>query len=363
MAKADYYEVLGVNRNANQEEIKKAFKKLAFECHPDRNPGDGKCEEKFKEINEAYQVLSNPNKRAQYDSFGHMSGEGGFSDMDFARNFNDLFGNLFDEVFNAGRRPTQEKGRDLKYNLELAFEEAVFGVDKEIVIPKKSICTDCNGRGAAPGGEAVCLMCAGKGTLKYSEGFFAISRTCSSCGGTGRIIKKACSGCKGEGLITNEQRVKVMVPPGVDNRSRLRIRGEGEEGLYGGPNGDLYVELFVREHPFFKREGKDIMCEVPVSFVQAALGEEIEIPTLEGKATIKITPGTQPGQMFKLKGKGVPIINGRGKGDLYIKVQVEIPVKLNNRQKQLLEEFAKESEGNESPRMKNFVNKFRELFG
>ncbi|MGQ0794110.1 MAG: molecular chaperone DnaJ [Deltaproteobacteria bacterium] len=365
MAKADYYEILGVNRGANQEEVKKAYKKLAFEYHPDRNPGNSEAEEKFKQINEAYQVISNPDKRAQYDSFGQMSGGDGLSDTDFSRNFNDLFGNLFDEVFTAGRRQGggRERGRDLKYNLEITFEEAVFGVEKELVVPKRSFCSECNGTGAAPGGEMTCLMCAGRGTIKYSEGFFAISRTCSNCGGTGRIIKKACATCRGEGLITTEQRVKVMIPAGVDNRSRLRIRSEGESGLYGGPNGDLYVEIFVKEHTLFKREGKDILCDVPISFVQAALGAEIEIPTLEGRAEIKIPAGTQTGQSFKLKGKGAPIINGRGKGDLFIKVLVEVPVRLNSRQRQLLEEFAKAGEGNENPGVKNFFDKFRELLG
>jgi molecular chaperone DnaJ len=363
MAKRDYYEVLGLSRNATQDEIKKAYKKLAFEYHPDRNPGNPEAEERFKEINEAYQVLSNPEKRAQYDSFGHMSSEGFFSDTDFARSFNDLFENLFDEVFNVGGRRRQERGRDLKYTLELTFEEAAFGVEKEITIPKRNICPECGGRRVAPGGEALCMVCNGRGAIRYSEGFFAISRTCSNCGGTGRIIKKACSRCRGEGLIISQRSVRVKIPAGVDNGSRLRIRGEGEVSFSGGPSGDLYIEIYVKEHPFFRREGKDILCEVPVSFVQAALGAEIEVPTLEGKATLKIPPGTQPGQTFKLKGKGIAGPNGKGKGDLYIKIQVEIPIKLSPKQRQLLEEFAKSSQGDESPMVKSFFEKFRELFG
>jgi molecular chaperone DnaJ len=363
MARRDFYEVLGLNRNANQEEIKKAYKKLAFEYHPDRNPGNPAAEERFKEINEAYQVLSNPEKRARYDSFGHMTNEGLFSDFEFSGNFNDLFENLFDEVFNAGRRRRPERGRDLKYNLEIDFEEAAFGTEKEISLPKRVICSECGGRGAAPGGESVCLICGGKGAIKYSEGFFAVSRTCSSCRGTGRIIKKACSQCRGEGYIINEQKVKVKIPAGISDRARLRIRGEGEAGALGGPNGDLYIEIYVKDHPLFRREGKDIFCEVPISFVQAALGSEIEVPTLDGKTTIKIPPGTQPGQTFKLKDRGIPTLNGRGRGDLFIRVNVEIPVKLNSKQKELLQEFAKASEGYESPATRNFLEKLKELFG
>jgi molecular chaperone DnaJ len=360
----DYYEVLGLSRNASQEEIKKAYKRLAFEYHPDRNPGNPEAEERFKEINEAYQVLSSPEKRARYDSFGHMSSEGLFSDMGFGGDFNDLFENLFDEVFNAGRRRRRpERGRDLKYNLELTFEEAAFGVEKEITLPKRFLCSECGGRGAAPGGESTCMVCGGKGAIKYSEGFFAVSRTCSNCRGTGRIIKRVCSKCRGEGFIVAENRVKVKVPAGVSEGARLRIRGEGEAGAFGAPSGDLYIEIYVKEHPFFRREGKDVFCEVPISFVQAALGGEIEVPTLDGKATVKIPPGTQPGQVFKLRDKGVPSLNGRGRGDLYVKVNVEVPVKLNSKQRELLEEFARVSEGDESPSVKNFFERFRELFG
>ncbi|MBI4228530.1 MAG: DnaJ domain-containing protein, partial [Deltaproteobacteria bacterium] len=249
MAKADYYEVLGLSRSASQEEIKKAYKKLAFEYHPDRNPGNASAESKFKEINEAYQILSNPNKRAQYDSFGHMSSEGIFTDADFGFNFHDIFGNLFDEVFSTGRRSRAERGRDLRYDLEITFEEAAFGVEKEITIPKKIICEECSGRGAAPGGETACSTCGGRGSVRYSEGFLAISRTCSSCGGTGRRITKACSNCGGDGLITSKHIVKVRVPAGIIDGARLRIRGEGEVGLYGGPSGDLYIETHVKEHP------------------------------------------------------------------------------------------------------------------
>jgi len=364
MAKRDYYEVLGVGRSATQEDIKKVYKKLAFKYHPDRNPGDKEAEEKFKEINEAYHVLSDPNRRAQYDSFGHMAGEGFTpSDFDFGGSFNDIFGNLFDEIFGVRRRRQPERGKDLKYKLRLSFEEAVFGIEKEISIPKRIICSKCGGRGAEPGGESTCPTCGGRGEIRYAQGFFAVSRTCSHCGGAGRIIKRPCERCRGEGFETITQMVKVKVPAGVDEGTRLRIRGEGESGVMGGPSGDLYVDIQVSEHPFFKRDGEDIHCEVPVDFVKAALGAEIQIPTLEGKASMKIPPGTQAGQVFRLKGRGVSTVNGHGKGDLYIKIQVEVPVNLNTRQKELLEEFARTSGENETPNMKKFFEKLRELFG
>jgi molecular chaperone DnaJ len=361
MAKADYYDVLGLNRSASQEEIKRAYKKLAFEYHPDRNPGNASAEAKFKEINEAYQILSSPNQRAQYDSFGHMSSEGIFTDANFGFNFNDIFGNLFDEVFSTGRRSRAERGRDLKYDLEISFEEAAFGVEKEITIPKRIICDECSGRGAAPGGEITCSTCGGRGSVRYSEGFLAISRTCSNCGGTGRRITKVCSNCRGEGLITSKHLVNVKVPAGIMDGARLRIRGEGEVGLYGGHSGDLYIETHVREHPFFTREGKDIYCEVPITFIQAALGDEIEIPTLEGKSKIKIPAGTQSGHILSIKDKGVPNLNGRGKGDLFIKILVEVPVKLNSKQRELLEEFAKTYEQGHSPKVGKFFEKLQEF--
>lgn len=361
MAKADYYDVLGLSRNSSQEEIKKAFKKLAFEYHPDRNPGNAGAEAKFKEINEAYQILSNPNRRAQYDSFGHMSSEGLFTNADFGFNFNDIFGNLFEEVFSTGRRSRAERGRDLKYEMEITFEEAAFGVEKEVTIPKKIVCEQCNGRGAAPGGETRCSACAGRGSVQYTEGFLAISRTCSSCGGTGRRVTKVCSNCRGDGSIQSKRVVKVRVPAGIMDGGRLRIRGEGEAGFYGGPSGDLYIETHVREHPFFTREGKDVYCEVPITFVQAALGDEIEIPTLDGKTKIKISAGTQSGDVIRLKDKGVPSLNGRGKGDLYVKIHVEIPVKLNSKQKELLEEFARSSGQAHSPKVGKFFERLQEF--
>ena len=361
MASIDYYEILEIERNANNEEIKRSYKRLAFEYHPDRNPDNLEAEEKFKEINEAYQILSDPDKRARYDSFGHISSDGMFSDQDFEGGFNDIFGNLFEEVFNAGRTRAQ-KGRDLKYNLEITFEEAIDGVEKEIKVPKHIPCTDCDGSGAAPGGETLCTECGGRGEIRYTQGFIAIKRHCPSCGGTGKRITKHCSNCRGEKYLRIDHDVKVKVPAGITDESRLRIRGEGEVGFYGGPSGDLYIEIDVEEHPIFKREGEHLFCTVPISFAIAALGEEIEIPTPKGKSTIKIPPGTQPGQTFRLKGKGAPRLDGRGVGDLYIETQVEIPVKLNKKQKKLLEEFAQACEEGNDPISKRFFDKLQEVF-
>ncbi len=363
MQSIDYYEVLQIERNADHEEIKRSYKRLAFEYHPDRNPGDVAAEEKFKEINEAYQILSDPDKRARYDSFGHISSDGLFSDQDFEAGFNDIFGNLFEEVFNAGARARAQRGSDLRYGLEITFDEAIEGVEKELKIPKHTLCTDCDGSGAAPGGEATCTDCGGRGELRFSQGFLAIKRACPACGGTGKRITKRCSGCRGEKLIRVDHDVKVKIPPGITEESRLRMRGEGEIGLYGGPPGDLYIEVSIEEHPLFKRHNEDLYCEVPISFTKAALGAEVEIPTPKGKSTIKIPAGTQSGQTFRLKGKGVPRLNSRGVGDLYIEAKVEIPVKLNAKQKQKLQEFAEACEEDNDPLSKRFFDKLNQMFG
>lgn len=361
MASIDYYEILEIERNANHEEIKRSYKRLAFEYHPDRNPDNLEAEEKFKVINEAYQILSDPDKRARYDSFGHISSDGMFSDQDFEGGFNDIFGNLFEEVFNAGRTRAQ-KGRDLKYNLDITFEQAIDGVEKEIKVPKHVPCIECDGSGAAPGGEVLCSDCGGRGEIRYTQGFLAIKRPCQSCGGVGKRITNYCSKCRGEKYLRIDHDVKVKVPPGITDESRLRIRGEGEIGFYGGPPGDLYIEIDVQEHPIFKREAEHLFCTVPISFAKAALGDEIEIPTPKGKSTIKIPAGTQPGQTFRLKGKGAPRLDGRGVGDLYIETQVEIPVKLNKKQKKLLEEFSHACEEDNDPISKRFFDKLQEVF-
>ena len=362
MESIDYYEVLEIERSAGHEEIKRSYRRLAFEYHPDRNPGNIDAEEKFKQINEAYQILSDPDKRARYDSFGHISSEGMFSDQDLGGGFNDIFGNLFEEVFNAGARRAQ-RGSDLKYSLEISFEESLDGAEKELKIPKHIVCTDCEGSGAAPGGEETCRDCGGRGEIRYTQGFLAIKRPCPTCGGTGTRIINPCSYCRGDKLIRTENMVKVNIPAGIIDGSRLRIRGEGEIGFNGGPEGDLYIEIHVQEHPLFTRHGEDLHCQVPISFAIAALGAEIEIPTPKGKSTIKIPPGSQPGQIFRLKGKGAPRLNARGTGDLYIEINVEIPVKLNKRQKQLLEEFAEACEEENDPLSKKFFDKLNQVFG
>jgi len=362
MTSIDYYEVLEIERNATNEEIRRSYKRLAFEHHPDRNPGSTESEERFKDINEAYQILSNPDKRARYDSFGHISSEGMFSDQNFEAGFNDIFGNLFEEVFNAGNRARAQRGRDLKYSLDITFEEAFEGTVRELKIPKHTPCPDCDGSGAAPGGEVTCSDCGGQGELRYSQGFLAIKRICPACSGTGKRITKRCSHCRGEKLIRTDHNVKVKIPAGITDESRLRIRGEGEIGFYGGPEGDLYIEIYVEEHPLFKRDAEDLYCEVPISFVQAALGDEIDIPTPKGKSSIKIPPGTQTDQTFRLKGKGMPKLQGRGVGDLYIKTHIEIPVKLNKKQKLLLEEFSQACEEENIPIAKRFIDKLNQMF-
>jgi len=359
MSKRDYYEVLDIGRNASQDDIKISFKKLAFELHPDRNPDDQNVIDKFKEVNEAYQILSDENKRAQYDSFGHISGEGFNADFNFS-NIGDIFGSIFDDVFTGGRGSRVQRGRDLKYNLDLSFEEAVFGIGKDIEIPRHIVCDDCNGKGAAPGGEITCGSCSGTGSINYSQGFLTISRACSNCNGIGSVIKKPCKNCKGQGLVQEQKKVGVKVPAGVDTGSRLRIRGEGESGYNGGPSGDLYIDIIVKEHEFFKREGRDLFLEVPISFVQAALGTEIQIPTLEGKSTFKFPSGTQPGQSFKLKGKGVADIQSGRKGNMYVISIVEVPVNMNSKQKLLLKQFQDETKGDGLPLVNKFINKFQD---
>ncbi len=361
MTSIDYYEILQIERSSTGEEIKRSYKRLAFEFHPDRNPGNPEAEERFKKINEAYQVLSDPDKRARYDSFGHISAEGIFSDVDFEAGFSDIFGNLFEEVFSAGGRERAQRGRDLKYALELSFEESIEGCEKELKIPRREMCPECRGSGAARGGEVICSGCSGRGELKYSQGLFAIKRTCPSCGGTGKRITKPCVQCRSERYIVSEHDVRVKVPAGISDGVRLRMRGEGDSGYLGGPSGDLYIEIHVEEHPLFRREGQDLHCNVPIEFVKAALGDEIEIPTPKGKSTIKIPAGTQSGQTFRLKGKGVPRLEGKGHGDLYIQVQVEVPVKLNKKQQLLLEEFARVSAEENVPMVKRFVSKLHEI--
>lgn len=368
--KRDYYEVLGVSRSASEDEIKKAYRKLALKHHPDRNPGDKAAEERFKEASEAYQMLSDADRRAQYDRFGHAAfeqgmGPGGF---DFAAaGFEDIFSDIFGDFFGASRgrgRTRSRRGEDLRYNLDVSFEEAIFGADKTISVPRLVACEACRGQGTKDGAaRSTCSACRGSGQVRFQQGFFTIAKTCGQCNGQGSIIKDPCRRCGGSGVARTTQTLSIKIPPGVDTGSRLKLRGEGEAGLSGGPAGDLYVVLNVGEHPLFRRQENEIICEVPLSFPQAALGAEIEVPTLEGKVKMKLAPGTQSGSVFRLKGKGVPDVRGYGRGDELVRVTIETPRKLTARQRELLEEFAKLSGEDVQPMTKGFLDKVKEMFG
>jgi molecular chaperone DnaJ len=345
--KRDYYEVLGTERNASEEELKKAYRKLALKFHPDRNPGDKQAEDQFKEINEAYSVLADAEKRKQYDHFGHAgpAGAGGF-DFSQGGGFSDIFGDIFEEFFGGspgqGRRRAQ-RGNDLRYNMTISFEEAIFGKEAKIKLRRPEPCEGCKGTGAKDGSTKVCTTCGGAGQLRFQQGLFAVSRTCTACRGEGRIIKEACPQCHGEKYTTRDKTISVKIPPGVETGSRLRVTGEGETGFNGGPSGDLYVVLTVQEHPQFVREGDNILCEVPITFIKAILGGKVEAPTIKGATVVKIPPGTQDGKIFRLKGLGFPNLRGYGIGDELVKIKVEIPTKLTPKQKELLEEYAKAS--------------------
>ncbi len=366
----DYYKILGVNKNATQEEIKKAFRQLALKYHPDRNPGDKQAEEKFKEINEAYSCLSDPEKRANYDRYGTAEGFGygtGFGAGTTYGGFNDIFEDIFEDFFGAfggfkKQRPT--KGADLRYNLNITLEEAYSGVDKTIEILKWQTCDTCSGGGAAPGTTPIsCPYCKGTGHIRYQQGFFSVSKTCGKCHGNGKIIQKPCPSCKGEGRVRVKKELSVKIPAGVDNGSRLRLSGEGEPGIYGGPAGDLYVVISVDEHPFFKRDGLDIYCNIPISFTKAVFGGEIEVPTLNGTVKLKIPAGTPSGKSFHLKAKGMPKIMSSQRGDQIVSVYIDVPKKLTPRQKELLEEFEQISEQKaHTETSKGFKNKLKDLF-
>ncbi|RLB03667.1 MAG: molecular chaperone DnaJ [Deltaproteobacteria bacterium] len=345
MAKRDYYEILGVPRNASEEEIKKAYRRMALKYHPDRNPGDKEAEEKFKEASEAYEVLRDPKKREIYDFYGHEGLKGtGFTGF---RGFDDIFSSfsdIFEEFFGFSPRSSRRgasPGADLRYDLKITLLDAAFGKETEIEVLKRGRCEVCNGTGAQPGSTPqVCPHCYGRGQISRSHGFFTISTTCSYCHGEGRVITTPCKACGGQGWVKKRKKVSLRIPPGVDTGSRLRLRGEGEEGERGGPPGDLYVIIHVEPHEFFEREGDDIICRVPIPFTMAALGGEIEVPTLDGTKRIQIPRGTQPGEIFRLKGEGIPHLNGRGRGDQIIQILVQVPQKLSKEQERLLREFA-----------------------
>jgi molecular chaperone DnaJ len=378
VTKVDYYEILGVSRDASDQELKTAYRKLAMQYHPDRNPGDHTAEEKFKECSEAYQVLSDPDKRAAYDRYGHAAFNGsssGFSGNPFgggfgnAQDLGDIFGDLFGEMFNmggsgrGGRASRVQRGRDLRYDLTLEFEEAVFGIEREIKIRRSEPCKDCYGSGAAKGKEPVtCTQCGGRGQQRFQQGFFSVAKTCSVCGGTGTLIVDPCPTCHGETRLQAEHTILVKVPAGVEQDTRIRYQGEGEAGRFGGPSGDLYVILNVRAHKFFERDGDDLHCVLPISFPQAALGTELEIQTLDGVETIKIPEGTQSGRAFKLRGKGVPHLNERGKGDLIVEIRVQTPAKLNKQQKELLRQLGETLQVENTPTSRGIFDKMKEMF-
>ncbi|WP_395405016.1 molecular chaperone DnaJ [Pseudoduganella sp. UC29_106] len=372
MAKRDFYEILGVAKNSSEDDIKKAYRKLAMKYHPDRNPDNKEAEEKFKEVKEAYEMLTNPEKREAYDRYGHAGvdpnmggmGGGGFG------GFGDAFGDIFGDIFGGGGRrsagPQVYRGADLRYNLEITLEQAAHGFDTTIRVPSWDKCDTCHGSGAKPGtSPTTCSTCGGHGQVRMQQGFFSIQQTCPKCHGTGKIIPEPCPSCSGAGRIKRNKTLEVKIPVGIDNGMRIRSTGNGEPGTNGGPPGDLYVEIHIKPHPVFQREGDDLHCEMPISFAKAALGGEIEVPTLDGKVSFTVPEGTQSGKTFRLKGKGIKGVRSGYPGDLFCHVAVETPVKLNDRQKELLREFDRstaEGGAKHSPQTKSFMDKVKDFF-
>lgn len=366
--KRDYYEVLGIERTSSDQEIKSAYRKLAVKHHPDKNPGNAQAEEKFKEAAEAYSVLSDPEKRSRYDRFGHSGLQGGFSGFDPATfgDFGDILGDFFGfgDIFGSRRRGGAERGADLRYDLKIAFKEAAFGLKTKIKIPRQETCPTCDGKGTAKGKSPVsCQACHGTGQVRYQQGFFSISRTCGQCHGNGKIIRDPCETCQGRGRVRKEKVLEVKIPAGVDNGARLRIQGEGEGGVYGGPAGDLYVVIYVEEHPFFQRQNSNLYCQIPIGLTQAVLGGEITVPTLEGEERLTIPEGTQSGSVFRLRNKGIVSLGERGRGDQFVTVNVVIPTKLTKEQKQLFEALAKVSKDEELSQERNIFDKVKDIFG
>lgn len=371
MAKRDYYEVLEVARNASEADLKKAYRRLAMKYHPDRNPDDASAEEKFKEVKEAYEVLTDERKRVAYDQFGHAGvdpGAGGGTGP-AGGDFSDIFGNIFGDIFGAGGGrggSRANRGPDLSYNLDLSLEEAVHGTTVKVRIPTLVACSTCDGTGAKKGTSATtCNTCAGHGQVRVQQGFFSLQQTCPRCRGTGKIIPNPCGTCHGQGRVQEQKTLSVKIPPGVSTGDRIRLAGEGAAGENGGPPGDLYVQIGVREHPIFTREDSDLQCEVPVSFATLVLGGELAVPTLDGQVMLKIPPETQSGKMFRLRGKGVKSVHGGGVGDLLCRVVVETPVGLTRQQKELLQEFDKsltEGASKHNPRSASWLDGVRKFF-
>lgn len=356
-------------RGASDQEVKSAYRKLALQFHPDRNPNNPDAEEKFKEASEAYAVLADGEKRALYDRFGHagVNGGGGVDPTVF-QDFSDIFGDFFGfgDIFGQGsrRQSRSQRGADLREDVTLEFEEAVFGTETKVTVRRHETCDGCSGSGAAPGKAPVaCRSCAGRGQVRYQQGFFSIARTCPTCQGMGSVITDPCPKCKGQGRVLRQRTVDAKVPAGVEDGTRIRFTGQGESGLAGGPPGDLYVVLHVKEHPFFEREGNDLHCVIPVSFTQAALGAELMVPTLEGEHTLKVPEGTQSGSAFRIRGKGVPVLNGRGKGDLFVEIRVQTPTKVSKRQRELLQELEGIVQVENKPQRRTLLGKVKDMFG
>ncbi len=371
VSKADYYEVLGVSRDVSDQELKSAYRKLAMKYHPDRNPGDHAAEEKFKEASEAYQVLCDADKRAAYDRYGHAgvgaASSNGFGGYTNTVDLGDIFGDLFGEMFNAAgghpRGSRQQRGDDLRFDLTIDFEDAIFGAETEIKIRRLETCTVCHGRGSASGrGPSVCGQCQGRGQIRYQQGFFSVARTCGVCGGTGSIIGDPCQTCRGETRVAKELKLTVKVPPGVEDGTRIRYAGEGDAGRGGGAKGDLYVVLSIRPHDFFERHGQDLYCVVPVSFPQAALGAEIEMPGIDGPVNLKIPEGTQSGKELRVRGRGVPFLNEKGHGDLIVRVIVQVPRKLSRAQRDVVQKLAELMNVDNKPTSPSLLEKMKDLF-
>jgi molecular chaperone DnaJ len=370
MAKRCYYEVLGVSRGASEQDIKAAYRRLAKDCHPDANGGDKNAEQKFKELNEAYDVLKDPQKRSAYDHIGHAAFDGagrhGFG-PDFATSMSDIFDDLFGE-FMGGRRGRQrsgrERGADLRYNMDITLPEAHAGKTAQIRVPTSVSCTTCSGLGARAGTRPVaCPTCGGHGKVRASQGFFTIERTCPGCHGRGEIINDPCEACNGSGRVMKERTLSVNIPAGVEDGTKIRLAGEGEAGLRGGPAGDLYIFLSIKPHEFFQRDGADIFCRVPISMTTAALGGQVDVPTIDGEMTrVRVPEGTESGKQFRLKGKGMPVLRSKVTGDMYIQVEVETPKNLTRKQRELLEAFERESNGETSPQSAGFFTKVKEFF-
>ncbi len=374
MSKPDYYEVLGVSRDASDQELKSAYRKQALKYHPDRNPGDHTAEEKFKQASEAYQVLSDAEKRAAYDRYGHAGlGGQGFGAGPFPGgmgvDLGDIFGDLFGEMFNMGggggqRASRQQRGDDLRYDLTIDFEDAIFGKETEVRLRRLDICAACKGSGSASGrGPVTCSQCQGRGQVRYQQGFFSIARTCAACGGRGSVIGDPCHVCRGEGRASAELKLTVKIPPGVEDGTRIRYAGEGDAGRGGGPKGDLYIVLSVRPHDFFERHGHDLYCVIPISFPQAALGAEIEMTGIDGPVTVKIPEGTQSGREVRVRGRGVPYLNEKGHGDLVVRVIVQIPRKLTRAQRELVAKLAESMTVDNKPAAPSLLEKMKDLFG